>query len=93
LSAVSCQTPRGLPKSVAILARSLLSPIPTEQCSRWREDRGAHLLGERTRVAEVGVPVPAPRNASSQPSTSTTTGTPPHSSERSAAITSADAAL
>ena len=32
LSRVSWKTPRGLPKSVAILARTLVSPMPTEQC-------------------------------------------------------------
>ncbi len=32
-SRVSRNMPRGLPNSVAILARTLVSPMPTEQCS------------------------------------------------------------
>ena len=69
---VSRQTPRGLPKSVAILARSLLSPMPTEQCSPV----AASTRRGRARRAPPGrpgrrAPRPAARNASSQPSTST----------------------
>ena len=75
--------PRGLPKSVAILARSLLSPIPTEQCSPVASSTAA-----RTSSAKpCGSSVSTPRNASSQPSTSTGTSKP-----RSVSITRADAA-
>ena len=75
--------PAGLPNSVAILARTLLSPMPTEQCSR---------VSRRTascarRASASGSSVRAPRNASSHPSTSTTTP-----SDRSVAITWSEAA-
>ena len=65
---VSRNTPAGLPNPVAILACSLFSPIPTVQSS-W--------VAARTRAASdranaSGSDVSTPRNASSQPSTSTT---------------------
>ena len=97
VSSVSWDTPRGLPKSVAIFARSLLSPMPTEQCSPVASSTRARTCSAKSRGSPSSgcpppTPSPAARNASSQPSTSTTTGTPPHSSERSVSITSADAA-
>jgi hypothetical protein len=124
-SAVSTKLPRGLPNSVAIFARSLLSPIPTEQCSPVavstrslttaakaagsgrtppRAPFPSGITGGRppcpasTTGVSPCVSSPAPgcgaaaRNASSQPSTSTTTGRPSHSRARSVAITSAEAA-
>jgi hypothetical protein len=84
LAAVSRNTPRGLPNPVAIFARILLSPIPTEQCSRV-----AASTSVCTRRANVsGSPVRTPTNASSQPRTSTTTPSMP----RSAPMTCAEAA-
>ncbi len=68
---------------MAILARSLLSPIPTEQCSPVCSSTAA-----RSRAANAsGSSALTARNASSQPSTST--GTP---KERSVSITRAEAA-
>src|SRR6185503_6878414 len=81
-SLVSRPTPCGLPKLVAILACSLLSPMPTEQCSRV-----ASSTAVRTSSANAsGSSVSTARNASSQPSTSTGT-----SSERSVSMTRTDA--
>ena len=68
-SSVSRNTPRGLPKSVAILARGLLSPMPTEQCSPVALSTA--ILTSRANAS--GSSVSTPRNASSHPSTSTTT--------------------
>ena len=84
VSRVSRKVPCGLPKSVAILARTRVSPMPTEQCSpvASRTPR-LDLSGGRLRV--VGV---TPTNASSQPSTSTTAPGGP----RRVCITRADAA-
>ena len=78
LANVSRNTPAGLPNPVAILACSLFSPIPTVQSSS---------VAERTRAASdqakaSGSSVSTPRNASSQPSTSTTAPV-----DRSTAIT------
>ena len=67
-SSVSRYVPRGLPNSVAIFARSLLSPMPTEQC-RWVASSTAACS---SRANNSGSSVSTPRNASSQPSTSTT---------------------
>lgn len=72
-----------MPNSVAILARSLLSPMPTEQCRPVFSSTAAC----NDRASATGSSTAAPTNASSQPITSTTTG-----NERSTAITSADAA-
>ena len=81
-SLVSRPTPCGLPKLVAILACSLLSPMPTEQCSRV-----ASSTAVRTSSANAsGSSVSTARKASSQPSTSTGT-----SSERSVSMTRTDA--
>ena len=70
LCLVSRYMPAGLANPVAILARSRLSPMPTEQArpvasrtARWTSAASAS-----------GSPVSAPRKASSQPSTSTTAG-------------------
>ncbi len=78
LPKVSRNTPAGLPNPVAILACSLFSPIPTVQSSP---------VAERTRAASdranaSGFSTSTPRNASSQPSTSTTAPV-----DRSTAIT------
>ena len=46
--------PRGLPNSVAIFARSLLSPIPTEQCRPVASRHGLlNRAGERLRVLRL----------------------------------------
>jgi hypothetical protein len=84
LAAVSQNTPRGLPNPVAIFARILLSPIPTEHCSRVAASTSAC-----TRRANAsGSPVRTPTNASSQPCTSTTAPSMP----RSTTMTCAEAA-
>ena len=83
-SRVSRKLPRGLPKSVAVLARTRVSPIPTEQCSPVRSSTAARI----SRAVRSGSSLSTPTNASSQPSTSTTApGT-----SRSVASTSAEAA-
>ena len=80
---VSVATPPGLANPVAVLACSLVSPIPTEHRSPVAANtRRLKPTGERLRV--VGR---TPTNASSQPHTSTTTP-----SDRSVAMTSSDAA-
>ena len=64
--------PRGLPKSVAIFACSLLSPMPTEQCSRVRSRTAARTSSaKRLRVVgrrRPGTPRPsrAPRTGTSK---------------------------
>ena len=68
LSRVSRNMPRGLPNSVAILARTLVSPMPTEQCSPVAASTSAWIV----RATASGSSVSMPTNASSQPSTSTT---------------------
>ncbi len=83
LSAVSWNTPRGLPNPVAILARTLLSPIPTEQCSRV----AASTVSRARSANACGSALWIPMKASSQPRTSTTAP----SSPRSTAMTCADA--
>ena len=51
LSRVSRNIPRGLPNSVAILARTLVSPMPTEQCSLVASEHvGLDRAGDRLRV-------------------------------------------
>src|SRR5580658_1928354 len=65
---VSRNTPAGLPNPVAILACSLFSPIPTVQSS-WV---AACTRAAKDRANASGSDVSTPRNASSQPSTSTT---------------------
>ena len=83
-SAVSRNLPPGLPNSVAILARTFVSPMPTEQCSRLAASTSAWMR----RATASGSSASTPTNASSQPSTSTTApGT-----ARSVAMTVADAA-
>jgi len=83
VSAVSRKTPAGLPKPVAILARTLVSPMPTEHRSPV-----ASSTATCTRRANPSGSSPSwPRNASSQPSTSTTVPSP-----RSVSMTCADAA-
>ncbi len=83
LSAVSRNTPRGLPNSVAIFARTLLSPIPTEQCRPVASSTARCAA----RATLSGSSVTTPRKHSSHPITSSTTS----GSVRSAAITSSDA--
>jgi hydroxymethylglutaryl-CoA reductase len=82
-SSVRRNIPLGLPKPVAIFARTLLSPMPTEQCSR--------VAASTTRCAscatDSGSAVVTPRKHSSHPSTSSTTP----GSARSVSITSVDA--
>ena len=68
LSRVSRKVPRGLPKSVAILARTMVSPMPTEQCRPVAASTSAWT----SRAVASGSSVSTPTNASSQPSTSTT---------------------
>ena len=70
LSWVSRKMPPGLPKPVASLARNLLSPMPTAQESPVSAATAALTAS----ASACGSPVPVPRNASSHPSTSTTTG-------------------
>src|SRR5262245_54761244 len=82
LNLVSWYTPAGLAKPVASLARSLLSPMPTEHDSRVDDSTAACT----DRANSNGSSTDAPRNASSQPRTSTTT-----SNDLSTAITPADA--
>ncbi len=83
-SRVSRKVPRGLPNSVAILARTFVSPMPTEQYSSV----AARTSAIRLRATTSGSSVTIPTNASSQPSTSTTApGT-----ARRVSITTADAA-
>jgi hypothetical protein len=83
LSRVSSYTPAGFANPVASFARSVLSPIPTEQDSDVRASTSRWI----SRASAHGSCVDTPRNASSQPSTWTTA-----SNERSVAITTADAA-
>src|SRR6266545_1934759 len=74
--------PAGLANRVAILARCLVSPMPTEHASPV-----VSATVRRTVVASSsGSSTSAPTNASSHPHTSTTTG-----NAFNAAITSADA--
>ena len=83
-SRVSRNVPRGLPNSVAILARTLVSPMPTVQCSRVAASTSAWMR----RATPSGSSASAPTNASSHPSTSTTApGT-----ARRVSMTTADAA-
>ncbi len=84
--AVSTNTPRGLPKSVAILARRRLSPTPTEQCSRVCSSTAACSRRASSTASSTDATVD-PTKASSQPSTSRVTPSP-----RKADITWADAA-
>ncbi len=84
LSRVSRNIPRGLPNSVAILARTLVSPMPTEQCSSVAASTSACTV----RATCSGSSVSMPMNASSQPSTSTTAP----GIARRVVITTADAA-
>ncbi len=92
-AAVSVYVPRGLPKSVAFLARSVLSPIPTEQCrpvaARTDSMTSAAMSSGSPRSPCSG---PGPTNASSQPSTCTSTGTPPQVRDRRVSMTVADTA-
>ena len=83
LSRVSMKVPCGLPKSVAILARTRVSPMPTEQCSPVASSTAAWIA----RAVATGSSVSMPTNASSQPSTSTTAP----GVARSVAITRAEA--
>ena len=84
LSRVSRNVPRGLPNSVAILARTLVSPMPTVQCS----DVAASTSPWMPCATSSGSSDSRPTNASSQPSTSTTApGT-----ARRVSMTTADAA-
>ena len=76
-------TPPGLAKPVAVLAWSLVSPIPTAQVSPV----SAKTRSLMARARASGSSQVAPTKASSQPHTSTTTG-----NVRSAAITCSDAA-
>jgi hypothetical protein len=76
-------TPPGLAKPVAVLAWSFVSPIPTAQRSRV----SASTVAWTRRAKPSGSAVRAPTHASSHPHSSTAT-----SSDRSAAITWADAA-
>ena len=84
LSRVSRKVPCGLPKSVAILARTRVSPMPTEQCRPVASSTAAWI----ERAAASGSSVSTPTNASSHPSTSTTAP----GVARSVSITRADAA-
>ena len=83
LSRVSSKTPCGLPKSVAILARTSVSPMPTEQ---WRPVASS-TAACTCRAVATGSSVSTPTNASSHPSTSTTAP----GVARSVSITRADA--
>lgn len=69
-SCVSRKIPPGLPKPVASLARSLLSPIPTAHDNPVSRRTAAR----RSAARASGSSAVAPTNASSQPITSTTTG-------------------
>ncbi len=80
---VSRATPPGLAKPVAVLAWSLVWPMPTAQVS-WVRSSTLALMRAAT---SSGSAVVTPRNASSQPSTST--GAP---NERRVSITSSEAA-
>ena len=81
---VSRNTPCGLANPVAIFARSRLSPMPTEQCRPVASRTAAC-----TDLANAsGSSVSTPRNASSQPITSTVA-----SRERSVSITVAETAV
>ena len=84
LSRVSWKVPCGLPKSVAILARTRVSPMPTEQWRSVAASTAAWML----RAVATGSSVSIPTKASSQPSTSTTAP----GVARSVSITLADAA-
>ena len=68
VSSVSRKTPAGLPKPVASLACSLFCPMPTVQ-SRSVASRTRRWM---SRAIGLGIVGSMPRNASSQPSTSTT---------------------
>ena len=67
LSRVSRNIPRGLPKSVAILARTLVSPMPTEQCRSVAAEHvgldrcGRPPRGRRSRRRRTPRPSRAPR--------------------------------
>jgi len=78
---VSRNTPAGFPNPVASLACSLLSPIPTEHDSSV----AASTRSRTSRANDSGSDVSTPRNASSQPSTSTTAPV-----SRSTSMTTAD---
>ena len=83
-SLVSRKVPRGLPNSVAILARTVVSPMPTVQC-RWAASSTSPWI---RRAADSGSSASMPTKASSQPSTCTTApGT-----ARMVSMTTADAA-
>ena len=76
--------PPGLANPVAVLACSLVSPMPTAQLRPVSASTAAlHVPGERLGV----VGARRPTKASSHPHTSTTTG-----NDRSVAMTRADAA-
>ena len=81
---VSVAMPPGLANPVAVLAWSFVSPMPTAHDSCVASRTAAPARRGPARWGSVGR---VPRNASSHPSTSTTTG-----SDRSVAITSAEAA-
>ena len=83
LCRVSRNVPAGLPNSVAILARNVLSPMPTVHDSPVRSATACWT----SCASASGSSVTAPRNASSHPMTSTTTA-----NDRSTVITSSDAA-
>ena len=76
-------TPPGLANPVAVFACSLVSPIPTAHVSPV----SAWTRCCTDRASASGSSVTAPRKASSQPHTSTTTG-----NDRSVAMTRAEAA-
>lgn len=83
-SAVSRNTPRGLPNPVATLARTSVSPIPMLQCSRVASSTACCVR----RAYASGSSVAIPTKASSHPSTCTTAP----GCARSVAMTSSDAA-
>ena len=88
--AVRVNRPPGLPNSVAIFARSRLSPIPTAHDRRVFARTAAWIRWARSFAATSADSsgTVAPTNASSQPITSTVTSSKP----RSTAMTSSDAA-
>ncbi len=75
--------PAGLANPVACFAWSLFPPMPMEQARPVRASTAAWMSAAR----RAGTSVSAARKASSQPSTSTTTG-----KVRSVAMTCSDAA-
>ena len=85
--AVRVNRPPGLPNSVAIFARSRLSPIPTAQVRRVSAVTAAWIRLASSSAAASSATV-VPTNASSHPMTSTVTP----SNRRSTAMTCSDAA-